>query len=1039
MRSIVQILSLTLVALMVGCGDSSPPEADGDPSCTPLEGEVSNLQQTLRATGLWKTDSTNLAPPGALQRADNAVLRDDGFLEPVRGFTGDVDFGTTVDALYPWTVDGQLWLIAHGTNNTLYRRVEHVGVSLARSGAEVDVTLAGHGLSDGDKVALFDSPNLTTFPLGTKTVTVQDADNFSWTESGSASGTGTGKVATVAAYSGTYIPPTGNPMRFWEAGEGGNLFFTTSEGPYRLDTPTSTPVLAGSPKGLEGKATVTNPATGGWLNYGETVGYRANWGRRTEDGRLILGAPSGRMLLTNTVQDATPVSMTWTRSSTTATVTKATHGLSVGNAVVLTASSDTTALPLGVYTVVSVPTTGTYTITVPNAGATSGTGYYVGNDDGVRNGSCTTYIPTGIQEGVDFCQLNRTVNTTTSGVDPGEDMALVAERFPTASEIAAKSLTFEDIAPFANGANAYFSPSEGLGGIDASLNQAPLVEDGIVFREYAIVVGDQSRRAVDVSLLAIGDRDGLNTFDGLKLNQNGTTELYLAGLVTDEGVASGGGRIFGRYTTGTTAENLENTVRSLVRVINQYSMYWMAEYASADTDPPGRIVISERNIFPVASKIRAFRNQRAWAPTFLVEMKGDFTRVGSTVTVDIFAATGSQHHLHVDDKIIVTTGATNFPAGVKTVSSTPDAYTFTYVETGTADGPTLLDFTNDTPDIELESTVLQNSWMFSAAGEWDGFPPINERALGGPTNTLSRVLQFGQSVIFFSDEGIWHMNGTDPSSFTLFPYSSGGEYVRLVAPNTVAKIPQGAFALTETGVTGVDEQSFNPNVGQPISLVLRPFISGSDALKAATKANAFAVGNDIEGEYWLFLPDETATSPQCPTQAYIYSTKAGGWTRYVGNIRTGVYSRADQRMYFAPTTSGPILRERRDKAPTDFYAPNNTSGVSFGVEYVPFKGTAPTAEKQWVKAVLSVENSSTIPMPQQVGMWFSTSNDAHSTWWGNQHTAHGDGIYATYSPLEVCRGAELGVKIEHSTGGEWLRIKDVAITYNQASELRRGR
>jgi len=1034
MRSIAPILNVAL-ALMVACGPSNPP-AEGD-ACALMDGNVSNLQQTLKATGLWKTDSTNLAPPGALQRADNAALRDDGFLEPVRGFANDVDPGVPVDAMYPWVVDGTLNLIMHGTNDALYRRVEHTGVALTRSGSTVTATLTAHGFSPGDKVAVFQSDSLTLFPLGSKTVaTTPDADHFTYAESGTA-GSSTGKVASVSGISGSYPPPTGYPMRFWEAGEGGNLFFTTSSGPYRLDTPTSTPVLAGSPKALEGSTTVTTPTTGGWLNYGESVGYRTNWGRRTDDGRLVLGAPSGRMLLTNTGQDAVysgtfPAS----RSGSSVTVTIAAHGLSVGSSLLVMTSTDTTVVTLGPKVVDTVVDVNHFTFLETGSVTGSSNIQYVPNDDGVRNGSCTTYIPSGVQEGVDFCQLQRTVNTTTGGVDPGEDMALVAEKFPNASEIAAKSLTFDDIAPFANGANAYFSPSEGLGGLAASLNQAPLVTDGIVFREYAAVVGSQSRRAVDVSLLSIGGGgDGLQALDGLELDQNGTIEKYRATEFLAEGSVVLSSRSFLRVLTGTTAENIEGTARSLVRVINAYSSYWMAEYASADTDPPGRIIISERAILPVASKIRALYNQRAWSPEFMVQSVGDFSRVATTVTVATYGA----HHFQVGDKIVVTTGNTDFPAGTKTITTTPTDLSFTYTEAGAATTATALAFTSNAPDYELESTLFQNSWQFSAEQQWDGFPPIYERALGGPTNTLSRVLQFGQSVIFFSDEGIWHMNGTDPSSFTLFPFASGGEHVRLVAPNTVAKIPQGAFALTETGVTGVDEQTFNPNVGQPISLVLRPFISGSDALKAATRANAFAVGNDIEGEYWLFLPDETATSPQYPTQAYIYSSKAGGWTRYIGNIRAGVYSRADQRMYFAPTGGGPILRERRDKAPTDFYAPNNTSGVSFGVEYVPFKGSAPTAEKQWVKAVLSVENSNTIPMPDTVGMWFSTSNDGHSTWWGNQHTAHGDGIYATYSPLEVCRGAELGVKVEHSTGGEWLRIKDLALTFNQASELRRGK
>lgn len=1030
-----------LLPLMVACTPTPPPVDDG--ACAPLEGPVSNLQQTLRATGLWKTDSTNLAPVGALQRADNAVLRDDGFLEPTRGFAEDVDFGTPVDALYPWTVDGTLWLIARGTDATLYRRVENTGVVLSRAGSTVTATLNSHGLLVGAKVALFQADNQILFLLGTKTVaTAPDANHFTYTEAGTA-GASVGKVASVAAYAGAYAPPPGYPMRFWEAGQGGNLFFTTSQGVYRLDSPTATPVPAGSPKGLEGRTTVSTPSDGGWFNYGETVGYRANWGKRTEDGRLILGAPSGRMLLTNTAQDATPVLGTFTRSGSTVTMTYAAHGLTTGDTVYITVTSNEQQTLLGAK-VVTVVDSDTFAYAEPGTETGSGSVEMLLDDDGVRNAVCTTYIPNGIVEGVDFCQFNRTVLTTTGGGDPGEDMAMVGERFPNATEIAAKTITFEDIAPFANGANAYYSPGEGLGGINAALLQPPLVTDGLAFREFAFAVAAQNRRQIGLSLLAIGGRHGLVVGDSLDLilgDVGGDSEVFQADLSGNEDTGSPGLWKFGIYDAGTTAANLENTARSLVAVINHRSSVWEAAYASAEADPPGRVLIAERNLLPDASIVDAGQNHRAWSPDLHVTMSGTSIRVGSTVTVT--APIFGVYHFEIGDKISVSSNAVNFPAGTKTITSIPTVASFTYVEAGADAGPTAIVFANNAPHAVMETNLAMNSWMFSAPSEWDGFPELNFRSLGGPTNTLSRIYQFGQSVLYFSDEGIWRLNGTDPTNFQVNPYPNGGEHVRLVAPNTVAKLSGGVFALTETGVTGVDEVTFNQNIGMPIWNVLRQFVIGPDALKTATRTYAFGVGNEADGEYWLFLPDETDTTPLYPTQAYVYATKAnggqGGWTRYIGDARTAVYSRADQRMYLAPTTSGPILRERRDKAVTDFLAPDNVHGVDFGVEYVPFRGTAATAEKQWVKAVLSVENSSASPMPETVGMWFSTSNDGHTTWWGNEHTAHGDGIYATYSPLEVCRGAELGVKVEHNTPLEWLRIKDLGLTYNQASELRRGK
>jgi len=69
--------------------------------------------------------------------------------------------------------------------------------------------------------------------------------------------------------------------------------------------------------------------------------------------------------------------VSWTRSGTSATITKNTHGLTVGASFGIYNSSDATAIPNGLYTLTSV-TTNTFTFTVPNAGATSGTASYSG-------------------------------------------------------------------------------------------------------------------------------------------------------------------------------------------------------------------------------------------------------------------------------------------------------------------------------------------------------------------------------------------------------------------------------------------------------------------------------------------------------------------------------------------------------------------------------------------------------------------------------------------------------------------------------------
>lgn len=69
----------------------------------------------------------------------------------------------------------------------------------------------------------------------------------------------------------------------------------------------------------------------------------------------------------------TQYGVSWSRTTTTATVTKTAHGLKVNDIIYVYISSDTPAITVAAKTVASVPTADTFTFTCLNAGAASGT------------------------------------------------------------------------------------------------------------------------------------------------------------------------------------------------------------------------------------------------------------------------------------------------------------------------------------------------------------------------------------------------------------------------------------------------------------------------------------------------------------------------------------------------------------------------------------------------------------------------------------------------------------------------------------------
>lgn len=108
--------------------------------------------------------------------------------------------------------------------------------------------------------------------------------------------------------------------------------------------------------------------------------YREVFGGASSDVRTVSGNnawPSGSSRWSQTranqwLDDTIATNRLWTRITTTATVRRTLHGLAVGNWVYMSASTDAAAIPPGFYQVATVPTTSTFTIAVPNAGATTG-------------------------------------------------------------------------------------------------------------------------------------------------------------------------------------------------------------------------------------------------------------------------------------------------------------------------------------------------------------------------------------------------------------------------------------------------------------------------------------------------------------------------------------------------------------------------------------------------------------------------------------------------------------------------------------------
>ncbi len=197
---------------------------------------------TLKCRGLYTfPNSLSEVPDGALSETNNVVIDRDGVINPRRGFkTYGTDFGNESS-------------VAKQLMDYKYRIIRHWGTTL-------DVDSDG----EGDFTVLDDQ---------------------------------TGSPANVLE------PVAGTRIRYIEAN--GNLYFTSSAGIRKIscldiNTITSKPVTpAGMVAALDGQA-ILNP-TPGWFTEDSTVAYRVVWGIKDDNNNVILGSPSERIIISNSL------------------------------------------------------------------------------------------------------------------------------------------------------------------------------------------------------------------------------------------------------------------------------------------------------------------------------------------------------------------------------------------------------------------------------------------------------------------------------------------------------------------------------------------------------------------------------------------------------------------------------------------------------------------------------------------------------------------------------------------------------------------
>lgn len=452
-----------------------------------------------------------------------------------------------------------------------------------------------------------------------------------------------------STYTGTYAPPDSvlAQVRFFEANQ--NLYISTSTGVFKLATVTdAAPVRAGIPKGLDMQLALTGAS--GFLGVNNQVSTTATTTNASANLTLLTSVsgvavgqyaqgtniPSGTTV-SSVTQSATVLisSGNITAGSTTLANVPTNSGLSANQFISatgipsgtrissisgagpysITMSQSAIATTTGVavtfstdpIVTLSANATGTGSVSV-NFGLGSQVAYRliwglvdanqntlrgspsqfisVTNNTGTSaNVQFTSSIPSGITT-AHFYEVYRSSQTAAASVTPLDDMQLVYTGNPSSGDISNGYVQVTDSTPDSlRGAFLYTSISQQ--GISQANERPPFCKDFCSFKNYAFYANTRSQQQLNLTMLAVGSPSGV---------QSGDT-LILGGVTftadTSENTSTGHFKVF---TAGTPAQNISDTVNSLIKVINRYSSN-TAVYAyllSGPTDLPGQMLIQEQ-------------------------------------------------------------------------------------------------------------------------------------------------------------------------------------------------------------------------------------------------------------------------------------------------------------------------------------------------------------------------------------------------------------------------------------------------------------
>ena len=702
------------------------------------------------------------------------------------------------------------------------------------------------------------------------------------------SGTDPNKIGTGTTITGATVAVTnGRVARFVESNN--NLYFTSDNGPLKLENFNSVVSKVGAPPALDLRARFL--PENGPIGGNSQSAWRIVFGKRDANANLILSAPSDVIVLTNSqFQD-----ITWTRAANVVTVTNPNHNLVTGMTITVVSSTGTAPVVAGIYVITGYTAT-TFTFSSTAANDTALLVYNVS-----RTARLEFSIPSEITSTTEgyFYQIYRSTQSSSDIASPQPDYKLSDEQVLTAGDITARVIFYDDdVDDILLGAELYTNPNSREGELQAN-ERPPLCDDMTIFKNYVLYGSCTTRHLLSVAVI---DPSVMVSGDYIEIKVGAVTRRY----VSRTGV--GNNTVSAESVAGTGTITITYGSHGLVNGDTVYISQ------VTGTLPVGTYTISgvTANTFDVTSvgnsaTVISFQGiTNGTYPIFQLDNSSGSISVRLRST-----SQGLVKAINRDTSSLVyakyTSGISDVPGKFRLQAkgfTDPIYMRANSTTAGEAFSPVLPDSFASGTQVFSKNDTQPNTFYASKLGEPEAVPIVNNFPVGPRNKTIFRTIALRDTVIHLTASGVYRTVGDTPANFVTTVLDST---VICQAPASAVVLNNQVVFLSNQGVCLVTESAVQI-ISRKIEDVIQPILSIS-----TLAAQTFGIAYESERLYLLstFKPNESTAST-----VYAYNILNETWTNWDTVFSGGCVGPLDT--LYLITNTDKIAKERKFNTRIDY-------------------------------------------------------------------------------------------------------------------------